>query len=185
MLISGQKQGIQKILNNLGKPNKDKSICMINCNNHEALTLLDPCTMNGDLISDTYCAVYKIPLQEIKGGLPLSTAIKGSRSTINHKATVNLDIQGYKIERTLYVCHLQDSDIILGKPALSALRAIMEIADNKVSIKPRHDQQRIYIDMVTKPPTKQPIISSAANYLPPTVESDKKEFSDKEEFSDK
>jgi len=31
MHISGQKQGILKIHNNLGKPNKDKSICMIKC----------------------------------------------------------------------------------------------------------------------------------------------------------
>ena len=81
---------------------------MIRCNNHEAPILLDTCTKNGDLISDTYCAIYKIPLQEIKGGLPLTTAIKGSRCTINHKETINLDIQGYKIEKTLYVCHLQD-----------------------------------------------------------------------------
>ena len=139
MHISGQKQGIQKILINLGTQQKDKSTCMIKCNNAEALTLLDPCTMNGDLISDTYCAIYKTPFQAIKGGLPLTTTIKGSRSTIIHKATVNIDIQGYKIQRTLYVCHLQDCDIILGEPALSALKAIKEIADNKVSIKPRHD----------------------------------------------
>ena len=38
--------------------------------------------------------------------------------------------------------------------------------------------------MVIKPTTRQPIISSAAKYLPPVVESDKDEFSDKEEFSD-
>ena len=112
---------------------------MIRCNNHEALTLLDPCTMYVDLISDTYCTIYKLPLQEIKGDLPLTTAIKGSRSLINYKATVNLDIQGFKIERTLYVCHLQDWDIILGEPALTALRAIMEIVDNRVSIKPTCD----------------------------------------------
>jgi len=101
------------MLHNLGKHNKDKGIYMIKFNNHEAITLLDPSIMNGDLISDTYCAIYKIPLQEIREGLPLTTAIKGSISTINHKATVNLDIQGYKIKRTLYVCHLQDWDIIL------------------------------------------------------------------------
>ena len=36
--------------------------------------------------------------------------------------------------------------------------------------------------MVNKPTTKQTVISSAANYIPPT---DKEEFSDEEEFSDK
>jgi len=58
----------------------------------------------------------------------------------------------------------------------------MEIADNKVSIKPRHNQQRTYLDMLIKPTARQSVISSSANYVPPTVESDKEEFSDKQEF---
>ena len=66
----------------------------------------------------------------------------------------------------------------MGEPALSVLKAMMEIADNKVSIKPRHDQQRIYLDMEMKPTTRQPIISTAANYVSPTVESHKEKFSD-------
>jgi len=52
---------------------------MIKYNNHEGLTLLDPHTMSGDRISDIYCVIYKIPLQEIKGGLGLTTAIEGGR----------------------------------------------------------------------------------------------------------
>ena len=139
MQINEQKQWIQKILNNSGSTSKDNSKCMIKFNNTEALTLLDPCTMKGDLTSDTYCATYEIPLWEIKVGLLLTTAIKGSRSTIYYKATVNLDIQVHEIEITLYVYYLQDWNIMLGEPALWAVRAIMEIAFTKVSIKPKHD----------------------------------------------
>ena len=89
----------------MGKANKDKSICIIACNNHEGLTLLDPCTMNGDIISDAYCATYKIPLWDIKECLPLTTDIKGSRSIINHKKPASLDMQRFNIDRTLCVYH--------------------------------------------------------------------------------
>ena len=61
----------------------------------------------------------------------------------------------------------------------------MAITDNRVTMKLIHDQQKDYLNIVMRPTTRSPLISSAANYVTPTRESDKKKFSYKEEFSDK
>ena len=67
---------------------------------------------------------------------PLQTAIKGSRSTITKKATVELNIQANKMSRTFYVSNLRDWEAILGQHFLATLNVSMDVEDNEVCIQP-------------------------------------------------
>ena len=70
----------------------------ITINGYKAHALIDPCTINGDLISANCCFLNQIPTEDMDAK-PLETAIKGSRSTMTKKATVELNMQGNKISR--------------------------------------------------------------------------------------
>ena len=153
----------------------------ITVNGVRAQALLDPCTQNGDLISTTFCHLHKIPTEEMQQK-PLETAIKGSRSTMLKKATVELDIQGHKETRTLYMANLKDWDVILGEPALNSLNAIFEIRDNKISIQPRFSQ-RYELEMITRKSNNNRI-KVAALYMPATCESATEESEESESESD-
>ena len=100
---------------------------------HNAPALIDPCTINADLISANFCFFNRIPTKGMDAN-PLETAIRGSRSTITKKPTVELNIQGNKISRTLYVSNLTAWDAIIAQPVLATLNVIMDVKNDKVSI---------------------------------------------------
>ena len=117
----------------------------ITINGHKAHVLIDPCTINSDLISANFCFLNKIPTEDMDAK-PLETAIKGSRSTMTKKANVELNIQGNKISRVFYVSNLRDWDAILGQPFLATLNVIMDVKNNKVSIQPiGKPRQQLYM----------------------------------------
>ena len=60
-------------------------------NGYEALALFDPCTQNGDLISNRFCQLYNIPTKDMEKKL-LETAVLGSKSMMTQKAEVELNI---------------------------------------------------------------------------------------------
>ena len=68
----------------------------ITINGYKAHALIDPCTINGDLISANFCFLKQIPTEDMDAK-SLETAIKGSRSTITKQATVELNIHRNKI----------------------------------------------------------------------------------------
>jgi len=74
-------------------------------NGKEAQVLIDSCTMHGNLISNQFCNIYKIPTEKTDQKI-LGTAIKGSKSYISAKATVEVDLQGHKENITFYVANL-------------------------------------------------------------------------------
>ena len=83
----------------------------ITINEHKTHALIDPCTINVDLISGNLYFLNKIAIEDMDAK-PLETAIKARRSTMTKKATVELDIQGNKITRIFYVSNLRDWDAI-------------------------------------------------------------------------
>ena len=87
----------------------------------------------------------------------LFTAIKGSKSTITKKATIEVDVQGHKEIRTFLVRNLMDWDAIIGHPMLHHLNTGMNVKDNRVSI--QRKGKMIYdlntLDRITETPIMQ------------------------------
>jgi len=55
---------------------------------------------------------------------------------IERACDVQMDYEGYIETRTLYVAHLAGWDMILGKPALTALNALIPAGPKRVTIQP-------------------------------------------------
>jgi len=127
---------------------------MIQINGKNVHALIDPCTMHGNLISNQFCDMYKIPTEKTDQKI-LGTAIKGSKSYINTKATVEVDLQGHKESITFYVASLNEWNAILGNLALTTLRVVMDIAENQVSIYPR-GKEPIALQMLDKQTIEYP-----------------------------
>ena len=149
-------------------PQTTKIFCatILQINGNNAQVLIDPCTMHGNLISNQFCDMYKIPTEKTDQKI-LGTAIKGSKSYISAKATVEVDLQGHKENITFYVANLNEWNTILGNPGLTTLRAVMDIAENQVSIYPR-GKEPIELQMLDKQAMEYP--STAAQYIHPYAE---------------
>jgi len=129
--------------------------------------LLDPCTQGGDLISNNFCTLFKLPLIQMEKK-PLETAIQGSRSPMTNKTTVLINIQGLEEERTCYAANFRNWDAILGEPALKKLKAIMNIHDNMTSIQPPGMAR---YDLIMLQKAGSDAVRSAAMWMQPTYES--------------
>ena len=117
----------------------------ITIHGHKAHALIDPCTINVDLISVNFYFLNKIPTEDMDAK-PLETAIKGSRPTMTTKVTVELNIRGNEISRTFYISNLSDWDAILGPPFLATLNVIMDVQNNMVFIQPiGKPRQQLYM----------------------------------------
>jgi len=97
---------------------------LVKVNGHPALALVDLQTTGGDLINSQFVHLYGLPTYGIDPK-SLNTAIKGSKGIIEKACDVEMDYGGYTETRTLYIAHLAGWDIILGKPALTALNALI------------------------------------------------------------
>ena len=91
---------------------------------HPALALGDLQTTGGDLINAQFVHLYGLPTYGIDKK-SLNTAIKGSKGVIEKACDVQMDYGGYTETRMLYVAHLAVWDMILGKPALTGLNALI------------------------------------------------------------
>jgi len=139
---------------------------IVQINGKNAQVLIDSCTMHGNLISNQFCHMYKIPTEKTDQKI-LGTAIKESKSYINAKATVEVDLQDHKECITFYVANLNEWNVILGNPALTTLRAVMDIAENQVSTYPR-GKEPIELQMLDKQAMEYH--STAAQYIQPYAE---------------
>ena len=87
----------------------------------------------------------------------LFTAIKGSKSTMTTKATMEVDLQGHMEITTFLVSNLMDWYAISGHPMLHHLHTVMNVKNNRVSIqlrgKIRYDLNML--DRVTETPVMQ------------------------------
>jgi len=113
----------------------DYSRGRVNVNGHLALALVDLQTTGGDLINAQFVHLYSLPTYGINKK-SLNTAIKGSKGVIEKACDVQMDYGRYTETRTLYVAHLVGWDMILGKPALIALNALIAAGPKPVTIHP-------------------------------------------------
>jgi len=111
----------------------DYSRVRVKVNGHPALGLVDLQTTGGDLINAQFVHLYSIPTYGIDKK-SLNTAIKGSKGVIEKACAVQMDYRGYTETRMLYVEHLAGWDMILGKPTLTALNALISAGAKPVTI---------------------------------------------------
>jgi len=92
-------------------------------------------TTSGDLINAQFVHLYRLPTYAIDKK-SLNTVIMGSKGVIEKACDFQMDYRGYTETRTLYVAHLAGWDMILSKPALTALNALIPAGPNPVTIQP-------------------------------------------------
>jgi len=114
----------------------DYSRVWVKDNSHPALALVDLLMTHRDVINAQFVHLYGLPTYGINKK-SLNTAIKGSKSLIEKACDVQMDYGGYMETRTLYVAHLSGWDMILGKPALTALNALIPEGPKPVTIQPQ------------------------------------------------
>jgi len=107
----------------------------VKVNGHPALALVDLQTTGGDLINAHFVHLYRLPTYKIHKK-SLNTVIKGSKGVIEMASDDLMDYGGYTETRTFSVVHLAGWDMILGKPALTALNALIPAGPKPVTIQP-------------------------------------------------
>ena len=133
----------------------------IRINGARANVLIDSCTVDADLILAQFCHLHNIPIEEMPPK-SLFTAIKGSKSTITKKATIEVDVQGQKEIWTFLVSNLMDWDAIIDHPMLNHLNTVMNVKDNRVSIQ-LNGQMRYDLNILDRV-TETPVMQAAATY---------------------
>jgi len=113
----------------------DYSRVRVKVNGHPALALVDLQTTGGDLINAQFVHLYGLPTYRIDKK-SLNTAIKGSKGVIETACDGQMDYGEYTESRMLYVAHLAGWDMILGKPAFTALNALISAGPKPVTIQP-------------------------------------------------
>ena len=79
--------------------------------------------------------LYRLPTYDI-AKKSLNTIIKGSKGVIEKACDVQMDYGGYTEIRSLYIAHPTGWDMILGKPAFTALNALILTGPKHVTIQP-------------------------------------------------
>jgi len=113
----------------------DYSRVRVKVNGHPALALVDLQTTGGDLINAQFVHLFGLPTYGIDKK-SRNTSIKESQGVIEKACDVQIDYGGYTETRTLYVAHLAGWDMILGKPALTALNVLIPAGLKLVTILP-------------------------------------------------
>jgi len=113
----------------------DYSRIRVKDNSHPALALVNLQPTGGDLINAQFVHLYGLPTYGIDKK-SLNTMIKGSKSMIEKAWDVQMDYGGYTETRKLYIAHLVGWSMILGKPALTALNALIPAGPKPITIEP-------------------------------------------------
>jgi len=106
---------------------------LVKVNGDPALAHVDLQKTGGDHINAQFAYLYGLPTYGIDKK-SLNTVIKGSEGVIESTCDVQMDYGGYTETRTLYVVHLAGWDMILGKPELTALNALIPAGSKPVTI---------------------------------------------------
>jgi len=105
--------------------NVDYSRVQVKINSHPVLALLDLQTTSGDLTNAQFGHLYSLPTYLTDKKLQ-KTAINGLKGVIETACDVQMDYEGYTETRTLYIAYLDGWNMILGKPAFTALNALSQ-----------------------------------------------------------
>ena len=103
-------------------------------NGHKAKALFDTGTMGDNLISGKFVSIFQIPTQDLHTPILLKMAVKRSHSTINYKCQPLMQMENETGDNTdALVCSLDNYDIFLGMPFLTANNAIIDCGNAIIS----------------------------------------------------
>ena len=104
-------------------------------NGHQAKALFDAGTMGDNLISGKLVSTFQIPTQDLDTPISLKMAVKGSRSTINYKSQRLIQVGDITGDTTdALVCSLDNYDIFLVMPSITAHNAIIDCGNAIISV---------------------------------------------------
>ena len=86
------------------------------------------------IISGKFVSTFQIPTQDLNTPITLKMAVEGSRSTINYKSQPHIQVGDETGDTTdALVCSLDNYDIFLGMPYLTAHNAIIDCGNAIIS----------------------------------------------------
>ena len=139
-------------------------------NGNPARALVDQQTTRANLISTSYATTYNLPLVQFKEDLAIQLSLQGSRGKSTHYVKTKLTIGQHEEMASFCVAALSDWDLILAEPLLRKLKAIINIADHSMTIKPSSDLKPTTIKATSNrqrmtPPLSSTTISSASTMV--------------------
>ena len=139
-------------------------------NGNPARALVDQQTTRANLISTSYATTYNLPLVQFKEDLAIQLSLQGSRGKSTHYVKTKLTIGQHEEMASFCVAALSDWDLILAEPLLRKLKAIINIADHSMTIKPCSDSKPTTIKATSNrqrmtPPASNTTISSASTMV--------------------
>lgn len=108
-------------------------VVIVKVNGKPVRALLDTGSM-ADFISTTIVDQLKLETEVLVKPLPVQLAVHGSRSKINHSATVDFSYQGISGKRRFDVVNLDNYDMILGTPFLFQHRVAVGFNPTRVVV---------------------------------------------------
>jgi len=111
----------------------DYSRVRVKVNYRPALALMDLQTTGAELINERFVHLFSLPTYSIDKK-SLNITIKGSNAAIAKAYDVQMDYGVYTEIRTLTIGHPAGWDMIVGKPGLTALKALILAAPNPFTI---------------------------------------------------
>jgi len=105
----------------------------ININGHQARVLFDTGTIGTDLLSNRFITTHNIPYESLTKPRTLKMAVKGSRSSANHKCNVSLEIGTHKFTpAAMMVTTLDTYDALIGFNFLHQNGAVIDCGKNSI-----------------------------------------------------
>ena len=89
--VKKSKELLKKIYN----PTLKHQVINIKVEENKALTLIDPQTTSGNLISTNYVSVYNLPLIQTLEPIQVNLALKGSKGVSTHYIRTKIKIGSY------------------------------------------------------------------------------------------
>ena len=111
-------------------------------NGNPARALVDQRTTRANLISTSYATSYNLPLVQFKEDLAIQLSLQGSRGKSTRYVKTKLTIGQHEEMVSFCVAALSDWDLILAEPLLRKLKAIINIADHSMTIKPSSEDRK-------------------------------------------
>ena len=102
-------------------------------NGKPARALADTGTIGGTLLSNRFVTTNNIPYKSRKNPVNLKMAVKGSRSTSNYSAIVDVEIGKMKVRNVeMMITPVLDYDILLSMDDLTRMGAVIDCQKNSI-----------------------------------------------------
>ena len=117
-----------------GHPNNKAFTVYMSIGSVKAYCLLDS-GCEGVMVSADYARAARLPIKALEKPVTLQLACQGSKSTVNHGVTTEIDVGGRKSKEYFDVANVDYYDAILGIPFLRRFQMTLDFAgDGEIKI---------------------------------------------------